>query len=552
MKLSILLILLLSGNMLSYASEKEDINKQIKQAQNYMYTDISKAISFAESARLHAIEINDQNLLFDTNLLLGAIFSLQGNFDVALEYYLNSEEYLNENDSLQKAHFHLNMGGMYWNLEDNYKALNHANTALAIYKSKNDSLGLANVYNLLGLIYVEKEEYDKADKEFKSAIKLNRGLKNADGAIANLNNLTLVPGDEDRKIGYLLEAIRYNQNNNAKWALAENYNNMAWLYTNKKDYAEAKEYLNKANTLAKELDAKGLIIDNLNYASQIALAEERYKDAYDYLMQRTKIQKEILSKDKVRKIEEDALERRNTTRQYKLELAKKELKLARQNRRNIILLISASFIFIVLYVVLAHRKRVELLALKAKMEEKDKCKIIEELQKKEKFISSQEEQLNKTNRELTDLVYHIKSKEKLVDKIISMIRETYPVANDECKQKLKSITAYIKQYRDKEKQANLFVEHIEEVENRFLNTLIKLHPNLSKNEKTLATLLRIGLTSKEIAFLIDSTPKTVNMARYRLRKNLNLENDDNLVEYIAGIVCMDNTGTGADKNKKEA
>lgn len=549
MRLSILLILLFSGNILLFSNEKEDINKQIKQAQNYMYTDISKAISYAESARLHAIEANNPNQLFDTNLLLGAIFSLQGNFDVALEYYLNSEEFLNENDSIQKAQFHLNMGGMYWNLEDYYKAINHANIALSIYKNKNDSLGLANVHNLLGLIYVEKENFADADKEFKSALKLNRGIKNADGAIANLNNLTLVPGDEDRKIGYLLEAIRYNQNDNAKWALAENYNNMARLYTNKKEYAEAKEYLNKANTLAKELDAKGLIIDNLNYASQIALAEERYKDAYNYLMQRTKIQKEILSKDKVRKIEEDALERRNTVRQYKLELAKKELKLVRQNRRNVILLISACFIFIGFYVVLSHRKRVELLALKAEMEEKDKHKIIEELHKKEEFISNQEEQLNKTNRELTDLVYYIKSKEKLVDKIISMIRETYPVATDECKQKLKSITAYIKQYRDKEKQANLFAEHIEEVETRFLNTLIKLHPNLSKNEKTLATLLRIGLTSKEIAFLIDSTPKTVNMARYRLRKNLNLESDDNLVEYIANIVCPDDSGIDAEKEK---
>lgn len=549
MRPSMLFILLFSGYLFSFADVKEDINKQIKQAQNYMYTDISKAISYAESARLHAIESNDPYLLFDTNLLLGAIYSLQGNFDVALEYYLNSEEYLNESDSLQKAQFHLNMGGMYWNLEDNYKATNHTNIALSLYKSKNDSLGLAHVHNLLGLIYVVKEEYASADKEFNEALTLNRALKNVDGAIANLNNLTLVPGDEDRKIGYLLEAIRYNQRDSAKWALSENYNNMARLYTNKKEYTIAKEYLKKANDLAVKLDAKGLIIDNLNYASEVALAEGRYKDAYDYLIQSNAIQKEILSKDKVRKIEDDALERRNTNRQYKLELAKKELKLARQNRRNIILLISACFIFIVLYAMMYHRKRIELLALKAKMEEKDKHKIIEELHKKEQFISTQEEQLNKTNRELTDLVYYIKSKEKLVDKITSMIRETYPVATDECKQKLKSITAYIKQYRDKEKQANLFVEHIEEVENRFLNTLIKLHPNLSKNEKTLATLLRIGLSSKEIAFLIDSTPKTVNMARYRLRKNLNLENDDNLVEYIAGIVCTDDSVIETNKEK---
>lgn len=514
-----------------------------------MYTDISKAISIAESARLHAIEANDTHLQFKTNLLLGAIFSLQGNFDIALEYYLDSEEFLDENDSLQKARFHLNMGGMYWNLENYYKATDQAKKAYEIYLATNDSLGLANVHNLFGLIHVQQEQYPEAETDFAQALSINRALKNAERAIANLNNMTLIPGDEDRKIGYLLEAIRYNQNDNAKWALAENYNNMAMLYANKKEYATAKAYLEKAKMLAIEMNAKGLICDNLNYSSQVALAEQRYKDAYNYLVEKDKIQKEILSKDKIRKIEEDALERRNTIKQYKLELAKKELKIARQNRRNIILLISALFVFIVLYVMQHHRKKVELLALKAEMEEKDKYKIIEELQKKEDFISTQEEQLNKTNRELTDLVYYIKSKEKLVDKIVVMIREIYPIATDECKLKLKSITAYIKQYRDKEKQANLFIEHIEEVETRFLQSLTKLHPTLSKNEKTLATLLRIGLTSKEIAFLIDSTPKTVNMARYRLRKNLNLESDDNLVEYISNIICTEHPDSEPEKEK---
>lgn len=69
----------------------------------------------------------------------------------------------------------------------------------------------------------------------------------------------------------------------------------------------------------------------------------------------------------------------------------------------------------------------------------------------------------------------------------------------------------------------------------FLQRLMLAHEDLSKNEVVLATLLRIGLSSKEIALLIDSNPKTVNMARYRLRKKLNLETDDNLVSYFESL-----------------
>ena len=46
------------------------------------------------------------------------------------------------------------------------------------------------------------------------------------------------------------------------------------------------------------------------------------------------------------------------------------------------------------------------------------------------------------------------------------------------------------------------------------------HPNLTQGEKHLASLLRVNLSTKEIAMLTGNTPKTINMNRYRLRKAL--------------------------------
>ena len=97
---------------------------------------------------------------------------------------------------------------------------------------------------------------------------------------------------------------------------------------------------------------------------------------------------------------------------------------------------------------------------------------------------------------------------------------------------LRSINAYISQFNARNTETELLID---KVNARFIDKLSKLHPDLSKNEQRLASLLRIGLSTKEIASVIDSTPKTVNMARYRLRKHLNLETDESLTEYMKSI-----------------
>lgn len=62
-----------------------------------------------------------------------------------------------------------------------------------------------------------------------------------------------------------------------------------------------------------------------------------------------------------------------------------------------------------------------------------------------------------------------------------------------------------------------------------------LHPDLSPNDLRFCAYLRLNLTSKEIAPLLNISIKSVETRRYRLRKKLNLEHEDNLVSYIFEI-----------------
>ena len=71
----------------------------------------------------------------------------------------------------------------------------------------------------------------------------------------------------------------------------------------------------------------------------------------------------------------------------------------------------------------------------------------------------------------------------------------------------------------------------EQAQVNFMERLQAQYPQLSVQERRLLLLLRIGLSSKEIATLLNISPKSVEISRYRLRKKLNLERDVNLVQF---------------------
>lgn len=78
-------------------------------------------------------------------------------------------------------------------------------------------------------------------------------------------------------------------------------------------------------------------------------------------------------------------------------------------------------------------------------------------------------------------------------------------------------------------------QQAEQVNDDFPSRLSTHSPQLSAQEKKLALLLRIGFSSKEIAPLMNISPKSVEIARYRLRKKLDLKKETNLTDFIKTI-----------------
>ena len=66
----------------------------------------------------------------------------------------------------------------------------------------------------------------------------------------------------------------------------------------------------------------------------------------------------------------------------------------------------------------------------------------------------------------------------------------------------------------------------------FIRKLVARHPNLSESDKRLCCYIRMGLSSKEIAPLVSVSYKSVEMARYRVRKKIGLGSGDSLANYL--------------------
>ncbi|PWH84582.1 LuxR family transcriptional regulator [Algibacter marinivivus] len=82
---------------------------------------------------------------------------------------------------------------------------------------------------------------------------------------------------------------------------------------------------------------------------------------------------------------------------------------------------------------------------------------------------------------------------------------------------------------------NLFQEAFNNADKDFLKKIKSLHPTLTSNDLRLCAYLRLNLSSKEIAPLLNISPRSVEVKRYRLRKKMNLPHEASLSDYILEI-----------------
>ena len=82
---------------------------------------------------------------------------------------------------------------------------------------------------------------------------------------------------------------------------------------------------------------------------------------------------------------------------------------------------------------------------------------------------------------------------------------------------------------------HVFEEAFNNADKDFLKKIKSIHSELTSNDLRLCAYLRLNLSSKEIAPLLNISPRSVEVKRYRLRKKMNLPHESNLSDYILEI-----------------
>lgn len=81
-------------------------------------------------------------------------------------------------------------------------------------------------------------------------------------------------------------------------------------------------------------------------------------------------------------------------------------------------------------------------------------------------------------------------------------------------------------------QFNLYFDQVNQ---NFTTELLKKHPNLTQNDLRICALTRLNLSTKEIAALLNISAKGVQQSRYRVKKRMELTEDDDLYDYLRSI-----------------
>ncbi|GGK64268.1 triple tyrosine motif-containing protein [Rufibacter glacialis] len=142
-------------------------------------------------------------------------------------------------------------------------------------------------------------------------------------------------------------------------------------------------------------------------------------------------------------------------------------------------------------------------------------------------------ELDHKNRELTYSTIHLINKNELLSCVKLELQEILKNGGSVAPQEeLKKIIRSIDHNITSDVDWKQFELHFNHVHGDFIHRLQDRFPNLTPQEIKLSTYLRLNLTTKDIAQLLNISVRGVEISRYRLRKRLCLDRSENLTDFM--------------------
>jgi len=139
------------------------------------------------------------------------------------------------------------------------------------------------------------------------------------------------------------------------------------------------------------------------------------------------------------------------------------------------------------------------------------------------------------NSELASIAMHLLQKGELLTKIRDEMVHLRKSATDVPSEELKKLIRILNQESKLDNEWDQFAAYFDTTNDDFLKAVKEHHPVLSANELKLCAYLKMNLSTKEIAQLLNISVRGVEISRYRLRKKLQLPTEVNLHSYFTDI-----------------
>lgn len=449
-----------------------------------------------------------------------SVLNLQrGYYNLGLDYGIKSAKIAEKyNNQLDLHQTYLPIAACYSSMNDTINALEYYNKTATYFKNNDYLRQYTSSLILMASLYNTTKTIDKGIEAIDKAIEIAQSLEDYSrlgNALNTKSNLYHTKGDHKKAMELINESLLITTSYKDLYNTSENYKDKADIFLSLKDYNNAVVFAKKALQLAQTLNLIEVEMKAQNILSKSYEVLYNYKDAITAYKSYQSKSAVLYNSKKSQQMEE--LKTIYETEKKEKEIALKAAEIEVLKQKEAIAKNRQIFLGIIIFsIVLLASALFYGLRQKMKRNKVEREKLDASLQFKEK--------------ELTTHALHLAHKNEVLLDLKSQLKELKS-GTDNSKSFQKVINA-INLDINNDNNWEQFRTYFEDVHKDFNSKVKRTFPEVTSNDLRLMSLLKMNLSSKEIANILNISTEGVKKARYRLRKKLSLSTEESLQELI--------------------
>jgi tetratricopeptide (TPR) repeat protein len=440
-------------------------------------------------ALLHALRIfekmDDERRMGYVTQNLGMTYAQTGREDDAIEYSLKSIEHSTAGNNLRAVGQSLNnLGILYKKKNEMTKAADAHHRSISISEQTNQPTVILNNYFNLGKLYFENQALDSSAYYF--------------------NQMETLANELDYEF-YQSATYRFK----------------ALLSLKQKNRASAKTYLARAESFNIDYADPQENIDANEELSEIHSELGNFKEALKYWKQANMIIDSVHTLKRDQQVEELALIYETEKKDAAITLLNKNAELDATKRKALwlsLILLGLTALTIIYTLIQRRRKEKQILEKEKEIEIQKRLNLEQELEFKKK--------------ELTAKVLQLAHKNEFLNSLQGEVSQLKSSIDDSVNDTSRRISRMIQHDTADDDEWDQFGKEFSSIHQDFIDRLVAKHGEFSKNDLRLIALLKMKLSSKDIANTLRISSDGIKKARYRLRKKLGIESSVDLQGYL--------------------